>query len=299
MSIMLKRENLLEQRSHFAFGRNWLDYASKIDEAKIARAVEGLRSLSGRQRLDGRSFLDIGCGSGLSALAAARLGASRVAGVDLDPDSVRAAREVFARFAPDFPADFRVCSVFDMQPVEFGSFDIVHSWGVLHHTGDMVRAVETAAALVGPGGEFYLALYRKTPFCGMWRVLKRWYSKASPASQRRAMAAFIFLRRLDFALRSKDFDAYVRNYGHRGMDFYNDVHDWLGGYPYQSISPDECHALLARLGFAVEREFLHRRGNPLRGLMGTSCDQYAFRREPGVSAAPGSSRAAAGREAQA
>lgn len=275
----MKQDNLLDQRSHFAFGKNWLDYASKIDEAKISRAMDGLRRLSGRQRLDGMSFLDIGCGSGLSTLAAVRLGADRVAGVDIDPDSVTAAREVFARFAPASSADFRVCSVFDMSAATFGTFDIVYSWGVLHHTGDVIRAIETAAALVRPGGEFYLALYRKTPFCGVWRLIKRWYSEAPPASQHRARRTYVLLRKIIFKVQGRDFDAYVRDYGCRGMDYCNDVHDWLGGYPYQSVSPDECHALLGWMGFAVDREFVVRSRHPLRGILGSGCNEYAFHRE--------------------
>jgi 2-polyprenyl-6-hydroxyphenyl methylase/3-demethylubiquinone-9 3-methyltransferase len=275
----MKQDNLLDQQSHFAFGENWLDYARKIDEEKISRAMDDLRRLSGRQRLDGMSFLDIGCGSGLSALAAMRLGASRVAGIDIDPDSVKAAREVFARFAPALPADFQVCSVFEMSATALGTFDIVYSWGVLHHTGDMVRAIETAAALVRPGGEFYLALYRKTPFCGMWRFIKRWYSKAPPASQQRARKVYVLLRKITFKAQGRDFDAYVRDYGCRGMDYYNDVHDWLGGYPYQSVTPDECRALLARLGFAVDREFVRSSRHLLTGIFGSGCDQYAFHRE--------------------
>ncbi len=274
----MKQESLLQQQSHFAFGKNWLDYARKIDEGKISQAIADLRQLSGRQRFDGLSFLDIGCGSGLSALAAVRLGATRVTGVDIDPDSVQAARWVFAKFAPGFPADFRVRSVFDMTAAEFGNFDIVHSWGVLHHTGDMARAIQAAGALVGPGGEFYLALYRKTPFCGMWRGIKHWYSKAPPSSQRRARDTYIFLRKTIFRMKHQDFDAYVQGYASRGMDYYNDVHDWLGGYPYQSIDPDTCHALLTRFGFAVDREFVRKSRGPLRGLMGSGCDQYAFHR---------------------
>lgn len=275
----MKPDNLLDQRSHFAFGENWLDYVRKIDEGKISRAMADLRRLSGRQRLDGMSFLDIGCGSGLSALAATRLGATRVAGVDIDPDSVKAAREVFSRFAPR-RADFEVRSVFEMTPAAFGTFDIVYSWGVLHHTGDMVRAIEVAAAMVRPGGEFYLALYRKTPYCGMWRHIKRWYSKAPPASQQRARNVRVFLSKAVFKMQGRDFAAYVKDYGLRGMDYYNDVHDWLGGYPYQSATADECHTLLGRMGFAVDREFVGSGRHPLSGILGSGCNEYAFRRVP-------------------
>lgn len=91
--------NLLSVESHFAFGKNWLDYAQKIDEQKIAQAVADLQRLSGRERFDGLSFLDIGCGSGLHSLAALRMGAARVVGVDIDPDSVAAARGTVHKFA--------------------------------------------------------------------------------------------------------------------------------------------------------------------------------------------------------
>lgn len=272
-------ENLLDQKTHFAFGKNWLDYAEKIDEEKISHAMDDLRRLSGRPRLDGKRFLDIGCGSGLHSLAALRLGASSVQGVDIDPDCVAAAKNTLARFASGAPSDFRVCSVFDMTPDEFGAFDIVYSWGVLHHTGDMVRAITAAAALVTPDGELQLALYRRTPFCGLWKIIKRWYSRSGPQAQSRAMAVYIFLQRLIHLVKGADFDAHVQEYGQRrGMNFHNDVHDWLGGYPYESISPEDCRELLAGLGLKVEREFIRKGGRRLHGVMGSGCDEYAFRR---------------------
>jgi 2-polyprenyl-3-methyl-5-hydroxy-6-metoxy-1,4-benzoquinol methylase len=270
--------SLREAGTHFAFGKNWLDYSSKIDESKIQQAMGDLCRLSGRRELTGMTFLDIGCGSGLHSLAALRLGAARVAGVDIDPDSVAAATATLARFAKGAPAHFKVRSVFEMTPQEFGTFDIVYSWGVLHHTGDMVAAIQAAAALVAPGGEFYLALYRKTRFCGIWRHLKRWYSTATPQAQRRAVSAYLLLLRAGNVLKGRSFATYVREYGRqRGMDFYNDVHDWLGGYPYESIEPSACRELLRDAGFAPEREFVQRT-HRLSGVLGSWCDEYAFRR---------------------
>lgn len=271
--------NLLDPASHFAFGKNWLQFAAKIDEARIAQAVEDLQRLTGLRDLRGRSFLDVGCGSGLHALAAHRMGATRIVGTDIDPDSVEASRVTFSRFAPEVSARFEVCSVFDMHPDRFGDFDIVNSWGVLHHTGNMDRAIASAATLVAPGGIFLVALYRKTPFCPLWRRIKLWYSRATPAGQARAREVYIALRRFAAKVRGRDFDAYVRDYGkHRGMNFYNDVHDWLGGYPYDSISPQRCRELLAGLGFSRDREFVARSWRYLLGLLGSGCDEYAFRR---------------------
>lgn len=58
---------LLSVESHLAFGKNWIDYAHKIDEETIAHAVSDLQRLSGRRRFDSLSFLDIDWGSGLRA----------------------------------------------------------------------------------------------------------------------------------------------------------------------------------------------------------------------------------------
>jgi len=271
--------DLLDQASHFAFGKNWLQFAEKIDEARIAQAVNDLQRLSGFADLRGKSFLDIGCGSGLHALAAHRMGATRIVGTDIDPDSVEASKITFARFAPKAKSQFEVCSVFDMHTERFGNFDIVYSWGVLHHTGNMDRAIRSAVALVAPGGVFLVALYRKTPFCPSWRRVKRWYSRTTQAQQARAREVYITLLRLAAKIRGKDFDAYVRDYGrNRGMNFYNDIHDWLGGYPYESISPHRCRALFAALGLSLDREFVTRGGRFLPGLLGSGCDEFAFRR---------------------
>ena len=275
----MNTKNLLVVDSHFAFGKNWLEYAKKIDEAKILQAVIDLQRLSGRERFDGMTFLDIGCGSGLHSLAAIRMGAVRVVGVDIDADSVAAARGTLARFAPEADAQFDEVSVFDMTPGKYGGFDFVYSWGVLHHTGDMRRALTSAANLVNPGGIFMVALYGKTPFCWMWRILKRRYSSATPTAQHRARRIYIGFQRLAHKVKGRNFDDYVHNYGnYRGMDYYNDVHDWMGGYPYESIRPEDCHTFFASLGFHLEREFLQARGRYLPGLLGSGCDEYTFAR---------------------
>jgi 2-polyprenyl-6-hydroxyphenyl methylase/3-demethylubiquinone-9 3-methyltransferase len=69
---------------------------------------------------------------------------------------------------------------------------------------------------------------------------------------------------------------YVRDYKTaRGMNFHNDVHDWLGGFPYESATPDEVTAQFAALGFdPVVEKALPRS----LGLFGTGCAEYTFRR---------------------
>lgn len=269
-------ENLLKQETHFAFGKNWLDYAEKIDEPKIAQAVSDLKRLNQEERLDGKSFLDIGCGSGLHALAALRLGAASVACVDIDADSVAATMKTLAKFAPDAQASVNVESVFELRPETHGTHDVVYSWGVLHHTGDMYRAITQAASLVKKDGVFIIALYRKTPFCGIWRAIKKRYSNAKPIRQQKMMQSFLALKHGLQRLRGVDIQGKIVSYSKmRGMNYYNDVHDWLGGYPYESISPEECRALFGKLGFKLVHSNI---GNlpKDRGLFGSGCDEFRF-----------------------
>lgn len=262
--------------SHFAFGENWSDFAATLGEAQIARAVESLARLLPADELAGRSVLDIGSGSGLSSLAALRLGARSVLALDIDPASVETTSRVLAAHAPGADWSVRAANVLEISPAELGQFDVVHSWGVLHHTGDMWRAVERAAAFVRPGGLLAIALYRKTPACGAWREAKRLYSAAPAWAQ--APARWLFSAALlgGLALRGTNPVAYVREYRRRrGMSFRHDVHDWLGGYPYESAAPEEVLAKAARLGLTQRRALLIPQ---TRGLFGSGCDEFVFAR---------------------
>jgi 2-polyprenyl-6-hydroxyphenyl methylase/3-demethylubiquinone-9 3-methyltransferase len=268
--------DLTRLESHFAFGENWSDFAARLGEAQIARAVESLARLLPPEELAGRSFLDIGSGSGLSSLAALRLGAGRVLALDIDPDSVATTSRVLAAHAPGADWTARAANILDVSPAELGRFDVVHSWGVLHHTGDMWRAVERAAALVAPGGLLALALYRKTPACGAWREAKRLYSAAPAWAQAPARWLFSGALLAGVAVRGADPVRYVREYREqRGMSFRHDVHDWLGGYPYESAAPDEVLARAERLGLTNRRSFLIAQS---RGLFGSGCDEFVFGR---------------------
>jgi 2-polyprenyl-6-hydroxyphenyl methylase/3-demethylubiquinone-9 3-methyltransferase len=271
-------DELTQVEGRFAFGENWQSFLDTLDEESIAEARRGLARLFPNDEIKGRRFLDIGCGSGLSMLAAAELGACKVEGVDIDPKSVAAARALLSSKLPGGPWTVRVASVFDLTPGASGGFDIVYSWGVLHHTGDMWRAIEKAAALVAPGGLLALALYRKTPLCGFWQWEKRLYS----ASGKRVQASVRLIYRTCYAAgliaTGRSPLRYAREYKRaRGMDWAHDIHDWLGGYPYQSAEPHAVTGFLDKLGFRMMRMF--ERPAALAGLLGSHCDEYvALRR---------------------
>jgi len=268
--------DLLRQDSHFAFGKNWASYANLVNDAQISEAVSALRRLIGGD-LVGKRFLDIGSGSGLHALAALMLGASEVVAVDIDPDSVATTRRMLGTHAVGKNWQAIESSVFDLDSKKIGQFDVVYSWGVLHHTGDMYRALRNAASLVRPGGLFVFALYAHTLMCWFWKIEKKWYTKASERAQAAARSVYTTLFRVKYRLtnRRTTFNDYVNNYAsNRGMDFYHDVHDWMGGWPYESISPAGVERFMATLRMRPVRSFATDRILP--GFFGSGCNEFVY-----------------------
>ena len=274
-------QDLLELQTHFSFGENWSQYAEKIDEARIEEAEKSLLRLVGREAIEGKTFLDIGCGSGLFSLAATRLGCSKLMAVDLDPKSVETTRKTLTLHAARGNWECRNISVFDLDPAVLGAFDVVYSWGVLHHTGSMYKAITQASEMVAPQGMLTLALYGKTPFCGMWRVEKRIYSRSPKWLQKVIETVYVEVVRLRLALKGESLRKRRETYfQQRGMDMYYATRDWLGGYPYESISPEEAMSFMHKMGFEPVRSFV----TPCIGLLGAGCDEYSFIKSDGSKA---------------
>lgn len=247
----------------FSFGKNWSDYAKTADEHALANAVVGLNKLlpDGFDP-NGKSFLDIGCGSGLHSIAAHRLGFAPITAVDYDKNSVSTTKALANRFNAPI-----TCFRDDILNSKLsGQFDVVYSWGVLHHTGDMTKAIQTARSFVKPTGLFIIAIYRKSRFCGMWHIIKRTYCLSPSPIKRATELSFYGILKLAHAARGH------RNYNERGMNLWNDAVDWLGGYPYESATPEEIAAIVGR---APVRTF-NSDSAPVLGLLGTGCAEYTF-----------------------
>ncbi|MGI9383010.1 MAG: methyltransferase domain-containing protein [Methyloligellaceae bacterium] len=236
----------------------------------MAGSVEGLLRLIPKGEIVGRSLIDIGCGSGIHSVAAAKLGAAQIYAIDFDPRSVAAARTLLEKHVPN--AEWRVESrdVFGLEPTSDGRFDVVYSWGVLHHTGDVNTALERAAAMTAEGGLFVFSLYRPTTLDWFWIREKRWYAQASRPAQKVALWLYVALFRLASWVTGRR-----GSIDQRGMEFRHDVNDWLGGYPYEAVSARDVRRIMSQLGFEEVKAIVKPGGF---GLFGSGCDEYVFRR---------------------
>ncbi len=264
----------------FSFGRNWQEFLDcHLDPESERIATNSLKEFMEVEDLRGLSFLDVGCGSGLFSLAAYRLGARTIISFDVDPLSVRCCEELRRRAGDPAHWEIREGSILDSAFINaIPKADVVYAWGSLHHTGDMWQAIRNAAGLVENTGLFYLSIYNKVGERGgseFWLYVKRLYN-GSPRAIKLLMefAQFgrHFLRKLaSFENPRTLFTQYQYSAG-RGMNYWTDVRDWLGGYPYEFAATDEIFRFAKReLGFELvnlrvtnnlgPNEFLFRRRN--------------------------------------
>ena len=267
---MIDSRTEIRAGQRFAFGANWRAFIDTVDETKIQIAADSLVRALRRADLVGLSFLDVGCGSGLFSLAAHHLGAA-VRSFDFDAESVAATAELRARFAPDASWPIEQGSILDEEYVaRLGRHDIVYSWGVLHHTGDLWHAVGLAAGLVRPGGLLFVSVYNDQGLRSrLWQRVKRRYNRSGRVARAAiVLASAGYLWRWRPLLRLISWSRGGQQPRARGMSARHDLVDWVGGYPFEVARPEAVF------------DFLRARGFELRHLKtcagGLGCNEYVF-----------------------
>lgn len=261
----------MDRRSglRFSFGKNWKSFSdSALGADAVAAGRAQFSDLMEGVELAGKRFLDIGFGQGLSLLFAREKGA-QVLGIDIDPDNVGALRSTAAAMGrPADVPDHRIVSILDPGlPADYpGGFDVVHSWGVLHHTGDMRKALEAACRLVSDRGYFIVAIYNRHWTSPIWTAIKWTYNKL-PAWGRASVVWTLYpvIYAAKWLVTRKN-----PRKMKRGMDFYHNVVDWVGGYPYEYAGMEELRALVEPLGFACRRQ--------VKSHVPIGCNEFVFQR---------------------
>lgn len=261
----------------FQFGQNWSQFLPAIDEERIQQAEQSLREMLEVDSLSGKTFLDIGSGSGLFSLAARRLGA-RVHSFDFDPKSVFCTTELKKNyFRDDESWKIQEASALDGEFMKsLGQYDVVYSWGVLHHTGDLWTAMENAQRRVAPGGKLFIALYNDTGSqSARWYWIKKTYN-GLPGILRSPFAAVVWLpnelkliAKSVLTLNPKLYtDSWTQYRQNRGMTKWRDIIDWVGGYPYEVSTPDEVFDFCRERGFSLTKLKC--------GRVGLGCNEFVF-----------------------
>lgn len=275
MAKICEHRKEVESGERFEFGENWKKFLLTISEDRIEEAKLSLLNKLEVDSLVGKSFLDIGSGSGLFSLAARLLGA-RVHSFDYDPQSVACTAELKNRYFQD-DRDWLVeqgSVLDDIFLSRLKEYDVVYSWGVLHHTGDMWEALDNVSPLVkSEGGQLFIAIYNDQGRASKrWHKIKMLYNTLPSRLHFLVLVpSFVWLwgpSLVRDVLRCSPFCTWRLYFRERGMNPLRDLVDWVGGYPFEVAKPEQIFDFYRAQGFTLERL--------LTCAGGIGCNEYVF-----------------------
>ena len=157
---------------------------------------------------------------------------------------------------------------------------MVYSWGVLHHTGAMWQALENVSSLVKNSGQLFIAIYNdQGSWSRRWKIIKYVYNTLPDPLKLPYVALVMGPRELKFlilaSMKGKPW-IYFDNAIHyserslRGMSYWHDLIDWVGGYPFEVAKPEDIFDVYHAKGFSLQR---------LKSCAGgLACNEFVFTR---------------------
>ena len=261
--------------NRFEFGKNWSNFLNNLSDEQIENAKKELIEWVGD--LNGKTFLDAGSGSGLHSLGARMLGA-KVYSFDYDEESVNCTKYLKEKyFLNDDNWKIEKGDVLDINYLKkLGKFDVVYSWGVLHHTGNMKQALENIIIPVRESGLLFIAIYNTQVYwTSYWKFVKKTYNR-NILWKYFWTSFYIVFETLkggikDILLFKNPLKRYKEYKKNRGMSIYYDLIDWIGGYPFETAKPEEIFEFYKEKGFELEKLYTANGGH--------GCNQFLFRKK--------------------
>jgi hypothetical protein len=144
---------------------------------------------------------------------------------------------------------------------------------VLHHTGQMWRAINNALDCVAPGGRLAIAIYNdQGRISRWWTSVKRSYVRHPTTRPLLLLGSLLVIWGWTFVLDLKHLrpGASWRAYGQeRGMSAWHDLVDWVGGYPFEVATPEAIFKHCRDKGFILDN---------LVTRQGRGCNEFVFSR---------------------
>ncbi len=265
---------------NFSFWKNWQDFLKKLDDKKIEIAKNYLvQFFGGADRIIGKTVIDFWSGSWLMSLCYILLWAKKVVSIDIDDASIACTE--FLRKKYNISEDIweiRKWSVLDSEFVKsLGQFDIVYSWWVIHHSGDMWKGLENIVSLTQEWGYLYVAIYNDSKVLLEWTsafwVKAKWLYSSSMWLRPFMKIIYTSYLILGLIAYGKNPFSYIRDYREnalRWMDFFIDIEDWLGWFPYEYASYEMMSEFYTKKGFILVK------WTQVRSI---ACNEFLFQKQ--------------------
>jgi len=262
--MVKNNKDKIDRRMKQQFGKNFKqNLLNAYDETRLNQSIRFIQEYLETETLEGKTFLDAGCGSGVFSIAAQKMGA-KVTSFDIDETALVNISELKQLFeVDDKDIILKKGNILDQSFIKsLGQFDVVLCWGVVHHCGDMWKALDLISQTTNKNGIIHLGIYNEADGWGIypdgrfgpstfWRKIKKFYSRLPSLLQSFIDLFCIIGISVIYLLMLKNPIKKLRENERRGMTWKSDLKDWLIGYPYEYARPEQVFEFMKKRNFTL------------------------------------------------